>query len=372
MGTMVGDGGAGNQIGVAPGARWIGCRNMDQGAGTPATYTECFQWFLAPTDSGGSNPDPSKAPHVINNSWLCPASEGCTDPNVLRTVVENVRAAGIVVVVSAGNSGSRCESISDPPGIYDASLTVGATDSFDLIAGFSSRGPVTSDGSNRLKPDVSAPGVNVRSSVPADGYNTFFGDEHGGAARGRDGGAAAVGLSVSCRPARRAEIDHRARRRAAHVGNDVRRRSRDRRSRTIPYGWGRLDAKAAYDASNTVPAATLDIDASITATRYDALTDGVLALRYLFGLTGDSLTAGALGAAATRTDPDAIKAYLDSIRGALDIDGNGATDALTDGLLILRYLFGLRGAALIDGMIAPAATRTSAIDIEAYLQSLLP
>ena len=39
-----------NQIGVAPGAKWIGCRNMDQGNGTPATYTECFQWFIAPTD----------------------------------------------------------------------------------------------------------------------------------------------------------------------------------------------------------------------------------------------------------------------------------------------------------------------------------
>ena len=49
-GTTVGDDGAGNQIGVAPGAKWIGCRNMDQGNGTPATYTECFQFFIAPTD----------------------------------------------------------------------------------------------------------------------------------------------------------------------------------------------------------------------------------------------------------------------------------------------------------------------------------
>ena len=106
MGTMVGDDGGTNKIGVAPRRKWIGCRNMDQGVGTPATYTECFQWFIAPTDLPNQNPDPSKAPHVINNSWGCPPSEGCTDPTVLQTVVENTRAAGIEVVVSAGNAGS--------------------------------------------------------------------------------------------------------------------------------------------------------------------------------------------------------------------------------------------------------------------------
>ncbi len=57
-----------------------------------------------PTDLTGSNPDTTKAPHVINNSWGCPPSEGCTDPNVMLTVVNNVRAAGIVTVHSAGNS----------------------------------------------------------------------------------------------------------------------------------------------------------------------------------------------------------------------------------------------------------------------------
>ena len=77
MGTMVGDDGGTNRIGMAPGARWIGCRNMNQGDGTPITYTECFQWFVAPTDIEGNNPDPGMAPDVINNSWSCPESEGC-------------------------------------------------------------------------------------------------------------------------------------------------------------------------------------------------------------------------------------------------------------------------------------------------------
>ncbi|HEX4439369.1 MAG TPA: S8 family serine peptidase [Thermoanaerobaculia bacterium] len=180
MGTMVGDDGGSNQIGVAPGAKWIGCRNMDQGAGTPTTYAECFQWMIAPTDLAGANPDPSKAPHVINNSWGCPVSEGCTDPNILKVVVESVRAAGIEVVVSAGNAGSACGTVEDPPAIYDASFSVGATDIGEAIAGFSSRGPVTVDGSNRMKPDISAPGVNVRSSVPGNAYENLSGTSMAG------------------------------------------------------------------------------------------------------------------------------------------------------------------------------------------------
>ena len=175
MGTMVGDDGAGNQIGVAPDAKWIGCRNMDQGNGTPTTYSECFQWFIAPTDLNDQNPNPAMAPHVINNSWSCPASEGCTDPNIMKTVVENVRAAGILVVVSAGNSGSGCSTVSTPAAIYEASFTVGSTTISDVISSFSSRGPVTVDGSDRLKPDISAPGSNVRSSIRNGAYASFSG-----------------------------------------------------------------------------------------------------------------------------------------------------------------------------------------------------
>jgi len=175
MGTMVGDDGGANQIGMAPGARWIGCRNMDQGNGTPTTYAECYQWFLAPTDLNNLNPDPALAPDVINNSWSCPPAEGCTDPNVLLTVVNNVRAAGIVTAHSAGNSGSSCSTINAPAAIYDASFTVGATTSTDAPSSFSSRGPVTVDGSNRMKPDIAAPGSGVRSSIPGALYTSFSG-----------------------------------------------------------------------------------------------------------------------------------------------------------------------------------------------------
>ena len=95
-GTTVGDDGAGNQVGVAPGAKWIGCRNMDQGNGTPATYTECFQFMIAPTDLAGNNANPALRPHVLNNSWGCPASEGCVTRAELETIVNNTQAAGIL------------------------------------------------------------------------------------------------------------------------------------------------------------------------------------------------------------------------------------------------------------------------------------
>jgi serine protease AprX len=169
---MVGDDGHGNQIGVAPGAKWIACRNMDpSGTGSPTTYSECFQFLMAPYPVGG-NPnqgDPTKAPDSINNSWGCPPSEGCSF-NTLLAVVDSVRAAGIFPAVAAGNSGSSCSSITDPPSLYDSSVTVGATDSLNHIASFSSRGPVTIDGSNRRKPDISAPGVSIRGAVPTNSY----------------------------------------------------------------------------------------------------------------------------------------------------------------------------------------------------------
>lgn len=146
---------------------------MDRGEGTPARYTECFEFFLAPTDRNGANPRPDLAPHVINNSWGCPNSEGCTDPNILKTVVENVRAAGILVVVSAGNEGPGCSTVG-VPAIYEASFAVGATTITDAIAVFSSRGTVTADGSNRLKPDISAPGVAIRVAEKVGGYSRGF------------------------------------------------------------------------------------------------------------------------------------------------------------------------------------------------------
>ena len=168
-GTAIGDDGMGNQIGMAPGAKWIGCRNMDEGDGTPARYMECMEFFLAPypINCTPNEGDPSKAPDITINSWGCPATEGCS-ANTLEAAVAAQAAAGIQMVVAAGNGGSACSTVSDPPGIYGEAYSIGALNTgTDTIAGFSSRGPVTADGSNRIKPDITAPGTNTRSATNA-------------------------------------------------------------------------------------------------------------------------------------------------------------------------------------------------------------
>jgi serine protease AprX len=186
MGTAVGDGGVGNRIGVAPDARWIGCRNMDRGAGRPSTYLGCFQFFVAPTDPDGNDPRPALAPHVVVNSWGCPVGapplgEDCVLDS-LDVALQNVRAAGILTVVSAGNGQPHCGSIDEPPAFSPHVLSVGATDNSGTIAPFSLWGPVTVDGSNRMKPDLVAPGVSVRSAIPGNGYAAFSGTSMSGPA----------------------------------------------------------------------------------------------------------------------------------------------------------------------------------------------
>ena len=172
IGTAIGDDGMGNQIGMAPGAKWIGCRNMDQGNGTPARYIECMEWFLAPYPIGGGQGDPLKAPDITNNSWGCPPSEGCS-PDTLQAAIEAQAAAGIMTVVRADSSGPACSTMENPPSIYAASYTVGAlVTGSDNIASFSSRGPVIVDGSNRIKPDITAPGTTIRSSY--DGSDSDY------------------------------------------------------------------------------------------------------------------------------------------------------------------------------------------------------
>ncbi len=179
-GTMIGDDGMGNQVGMAPGAKWIACRNIDgpQDLGSPARYIECMEFFLAPYPIGGGQGDPTKAPDVTNNSWICPPSEGCS-PDTLQAAVEAQAAAGIMMVVAAGNDGmSGCATIFYPPAIYAGSYTAGAlVTGTDTIANFSSRGPVTIDGSGRIKPDITAPGTNTRScfNTSDDAYGFLSG-----------------------------------------------------------------------------------------------------------------------------------------------------------------------------------------------------
>jgi hypothetical protein len=121
--------------------------------------------------------------------------------------------------------------------------------------------------------------------------------------------------------------------------------------------------------AGTIPSGSLDIDGN---EKYDALTDGLLLLRGMFGLDGSALVTGTIASDATYTESVDIESRIATLGDLADIDGNGEIDALTDGLLTLRYLFGLQGDTLINGVVATDATRKTAEEIEAHLETLMP
>ena len=172
--------------------QWVGCVNLYRNLGNPAHYLDCLQFMLAPFPPGGdpfTDGRPERAPHVLTNSWGCPPIEGC-DAGALRPATAALAAAGIFVVVAAGNTGPFCGSVDDPPAPYPDVLTVGAVDRDREVASFSSRGPV--DG-GAVKPDLVAPGVDVLSAMPDGGYDEHERHLDGHPARGRRGGADVVG-----------------------------------------------------------------------------------------------------------------------------------------------------------------------------------
>ncbi|MBI1747099.1 MAG: S8 family serine peptidase [Acidobacteria bacterium] len=234
MGTMVGDNGAGRQIGVAPGAKWISVLTIDGSTAFIEATHKGFQWMLAPTDLAGENPDPDQRPVAVNNSWgcfagLCPYNEFIDD-------VDAWASAGILAEFSAGNEGPRSSSMRWP-GDYASSFTTGATQRDDTIWRSSSRGPAR-DGS--IKPNVSAPGVNVMSSVPVNRYGLNSGTSMAGPHV-----VAIAALMLEANPALSiSDIQTILQDTAIPYGTG--RPNND-------YGWGRVDALNAVEAALATP-----------------------------------------------------------------------------------------------------------------------
>nr|WP_281349719.1 S8 family peptidase [Ornithinibacillus caprae] len=165
-GTMVGSEADGsNQVGVAPGAKWISVQAFTPAGAYDTDLLAAAEWILAP---GG---DLTKAPDVVNNSW----GGGPGLDEWYRDAVIAWRAADIFPSFAAGNT-----TLTNPggpgsvavPANYPESFAVGATNSNDNKASFSLEGPSPYD---EIKPDVSAPGEGIRSSVPGGGYAGYSG-----------------------------------------------------------------------------------------------------------------------------------------------------------------------------------------------------
>jgi subtilisin family serine protease len=169
-GTMVGDDGGSNQIGVAPGAQWVAAQGCGTFGCSSSDLLSSGQWMVAPTDLNGNNPDPSMAPHIVNNSW-----GGGSGDTWYQDTINSWVNAGIFPMFAIGNSGSSCNT-ANSPGDNIPAYGVGAYDSGNTIANFSSRGYSGVDGTT-IKPNASAPGVSVRSATAGgdSAYGSFSG-----------------------------------------------------------------------------------------------------------------------------------------------------------------------------------------------------
>lgn len=137
----------GRYKGVAPGTRLIVAKALDDtGSGFNSTVIEAMQWEAATAHA-----------RVVNMSLGSEPTDG-TDP-VSQAVNDLTERYGTLFVIAAGNSGPGRNTVS-APGAASSALTVGAVDSADKLASFSSRGPRWGDDFG-VKPEIAAPGVNI-------------------------------------------------------------------------------------------------------------------------------------------------------------------------------------------------------------------
>lgn len=232
MGTMVGADGV-NQIGVAPGTKWIACKGCSTTNCASSDLISCAQWVLAP---GG---DPARRANIVNNSW-----GGGSGDSWYQSYVQNWVAAGVFPAFSVGNTGPNCGT-ANSPGDYPAAFASGATDSIDNVASFSSRGPSAFGG---VKPNVSAPGVNIYSSVPTNSYAYYS-----GTSMASPHTAGTVALLWAVRPSYKGNVAATE----TLLGNNAAIRTTTETcggvsggaSPNNTYGHGRIDAKRAVDSA---------------------------------------------------------------------------------------------------------------------------
>jgi subtilisin family serine protease len=238
MGTMVASNSTAlsNTVGMAPGATWIACKGCATNYCSNVALLACADWILAP------NGNPANRPHIVNNSWGGPGNN-----DWFRSKVVKWRAAGIFPAFSAGNSGPACGTIGSP-GDYPESFATASHDSTGTVyngdgTNGSSRGPSAFGNSPYNKPNISAPGVSVKSTYPTNTWGELT-----GTSMASPHTAGAVALLWSCAPQLRGQIDQTfqiLQNAAADTPGDIACGVSPVSGADYAYGYGYLDVMAA-------------------------------------------------------------------------------------------------------------------------------
>jgi subtilisin family serine protease len=262
MGLMVGGDAGGTSVGVAPGSKWIAARIYnDQGQGTASNTHLAFQWLLDPDH----DPNTHDAPQVVVNSWTY--GSGCNLE--FAQDIQTLRAAGILPVFAAGNYGSVNASPANNPG----ALAVGATTSSDTIASFSSRGPSACGEPSNTFPELTAPGVSVRTTDLYDGYTT-----QSGTSLSAPHVAGALALLLSAYPNLNVALQESA---LEQGSLDLGSPGADN-----TFGYGRLDVLGAYNAAAS-PDFTLNVSPASASTAAGGAVSYTVAVSSANGFAGD-------------------------------------------------------------------------------------
>ncbi|HBC47006.1 MAG TPA: hypothetical protein DCZ43_08170, partial [candidate division Zixibacteria bacterium] len=291
MGTMIGSEN-GDTVGVAPGAQWIAAAVVDRGGGVNQTISDILAGFEWAADPDGDPNTTDDVPDVLNNSWGIPLGYFPPCEATFWEAIDNLEAAGVVCLFAAGNEGPNASSIRIPADRIASALnsfSVGAVDGAGQdfpVANFSSRGPSACDYST-IKPEVTAPGVGIRSTSRTGGYTIMSGTSM---ATPHVAGAVAI-LRQFNPQATPTEIKLALMNSALDLGQP---------GEDNDYGWGLIDIRRAIDYMPTPSNPFIAIASSGISGDGLAVPGGTLN----FGIILDNLGADAPGVRANLTCSD--------------------------------------------------------------------
>jgi len=359
MGTMVGDDGGANQIGIAPGAQWFACAGCPDGNCPDSVLLACGEFITAPTTTDGNNPNPDMRPNVVNNSW-----GDCRRyyNNWYEGVINAWLAAGIYPVFSNGNN-TNCGYSKNPPlntvgnparygkvtgvgssnttgGTYGTHSNKGPTDDLDTIN--------PTDGFDMLKPQVVAPGSYIRSSTNSSDNEYLSMGGTSMSAPHVSGQIALIMQAAPCLVGNYAVVENLIESTATPIFHNDKSDLTPTNHPNFATGWGEINALAAVQAASTMcPSGT------ISGTIKD--TDGIgipnVKLRFTGtkGYTDKTVYTNDQGEFSNLIFPDTYKLTVSSLGYGSHIEENIIVEA--DAIITKDSVLPILSTSTISGVI---------------------